>query len=42
MKPIVNHKDSNKKNNYNTNLEWVNASENMKHYHNHRKALLPN
>lgn len=41
-KPMVNHKDSNKKNNNHTNLEWVSASENMKHYYNYRKALLPN
>lgn len=41
-KPIVNHKDGNKKNNNFMNLEWVDASENMKHYNNHLKTLLPN
>jgi|SRR5690606_2947987 len=30
-KPIVNHKDGNKKNNHIDNLEWVNNSENVQH-----------
>lgn len=32
-KPYVNHKDGNQLNNCATNLEWVTAQENMRHYH---------
>lgn len=32
MKPFVNHKDMNKENNILDNLEWMNESENTKHY----------
>lgn len=34
-KPEVNHKDSNKRNNSLSNLEWVTGSENKKHAYNH-------
>ena len=33
IKKFVNHKDGNKKNNCVDNLEWVNCSENMKHFY---------
>lgn len=34
-KPFVNHKDGNQLNNCASNLEWVTAAENMRHYHDH-------
>lgn len=37
--PVVNHKDGNKLNNNINNLEWVNYSENVKHFHKEIKKV---
>jgi hypothetical protein len=41
LKPHVNHKDSNKKNNHMDNLEWVYPRENSIHFHQTKKTKYP-